>query len=51
MKGPFLVDLRVIDSLDTFSLIYRKLVAPSESRYCANIVCLYLFINFFNKEH
>ena len=37
-KFPFLVNLRRIDSLDTFFSDFRKLVAPGETRYCANTV-------------
>ena len=40
MKGPFLVNLRRIDSIGTSFFDFRKLVAPSETRYCANIVYL-----------
>ena len=31
IKQPLLVNLKRIDSTDTFSLIYRKLAAPSET--------------------
>ena len=48
MTGPFLVNLRRIDSLDTF--FFRKLVAPNETRYCAGTVYLSLFVNFNNAK-
>ena len=43
----FLLTCFRIDSHDTFFFDIRKLVASSETRYCASIVYEWLFINFF----
>ena len=46
MKRSFPVNLRRTDSLGISFFDFRKSDAPSETRYCANIVYSEFFINF-----
>ena len=50
MKVPSLDNLTRIDSLDTFFIDFRKLVALGDTRHCVNIVYSESVINFFNKK-
>ena len=46
-----LLALRELKALSLLLFDFCDVVTPSETKYCANIVCLLLFINFFREKN